>query len=56
MMKDSFVEKIVATLDELKANGLYKTERLIAGPQGGHVEVEDGFDVDLGRFELRAPA
>ncbi len=39
MMQDAFIEKLETTLAELKAGGLFKTERLIAGPQGGHVDV-----------------
>jgi len=39
MMEDALVERIETVLGDLKGSGLYKTERLIAGPQGGHVEV-----------------
>jgi glycine C-acetyltransferase len=37
-MKQSLVKQI----DEIKASGLYKNERVLAGPQGAHVSVGDG--------------
>jgi len=40
MIEDALVERIETVLDDLKGSGLYKTERLITGPQGGHVSVE----------------
>jgi glycine C-acetyltransferase len=40
MMQDALVERIETILEDLKGSGLYKTERLIAGPQGGHVTLE----------------
>ena len=33
-MNNSFAQRIAAELDEIKAAGLFKTERIIASPQG----------------------
>ncbi len=41
MLEGALVDRIEAILDDLKGSGLIKTERLIAGPQGGHVAVEE---------------
>ena len=38
----TFNEDIVARLEQLKAEGLYKTEQPIASPQQGEVVLEDG--------------
>jgi len=38
-MSDAFLRRVRATLDEIDAAGLFKRERLLAGPQGGHVSV-----------------
>ncbi len=38
-MSDAFLQHVQATLDEIEAQGLFKRERLIAGPQGGHIRV-----------------
>jgi glycine C-acetyltransferase len=38
-MNDSFVKRIATELDEIKAAGLFKTERIIAGPQGAEIIV-----------------
>ncbi len=38
-MSDAFLRHIRATLDEIEAAGLFKRERLIAGPQGGRIRV-----------------
>ncbi len=38
-MSDAFLRHIRATLDEIEAAGLIKRERLLAGPQGGHIRV-----------------
>jgi len=35
-------DHIRATLDEIRAAGLYKAERIIAGPQGAWIELADG--------------
>lgn len=48
MMEDALVGRIAAILGELDESGLTKTERLIAGPQGGHIAVEeDGHERDF---------
>jgi glycine C-acetyltransferase len=45
-MSDSFLNRIAATLDEIRADGLWKTERPIVSPQGGHIAVApDGRDM-----------
>jgi glycine C-acetyltransferase len=38
-MSDAFLGHIRATLDEIEAAGLFKRERLLAGPQGGRIHV-----------------
>ena len=38
-MSDGFLRHIRATLDEIEAAGLFKRERLLAGPQGGRIRV-----------------
>jgi len=38
-MNASFVKRIAAELDEIKAAGLFKTERIIASPQGAEITV-----------------
>ena len=38
-MSDAFLRNIRATLDEIDAAGLFKRERLLAGPQGGRIRV-----------------
>jgi glycine C-acetyltransferase len=38
-MSDAFLSHILATLDDIEAQGLTKRERLIAGPQGGRIRV-----------------
>ena len=38
-MSDAFLRHIRATLDEIDGAGLFKRERLLAGPQGGHIRV-----------------
>ena len=37
----AFDDHINAMLDEIRLEGLYKAERLIAGPQGGRIDVAD---------------
>ncbi|MDP4215569.1 MAG: aminotransferase class I/II-fold pyridoxal phosphate-dependent enzyme, partial [Bacteroidota bacterium] len=39
-MNASFVQRIASELDEIRANGLFKTERIIAGPQGAEINVK----------------
>jgi glycine C-acetyltransferase len=38
-MNSSFVERIAAELDEIKAAGLFKSERIISSPQGAEMQV-----------------
>lgn len=38
-MNEKFVQRIANELEEIKASGLYKTERIITGPQGAEIEV-----------------
>lgn len=38
-MSTGFLGHLKAALDEIGSNGLYKRERLIAGPQGGRIEI-----------------
>jgi glycine C-acetyltransferase len=38
-MNDSFVKRIAAGLEEIKASGLFKTERIIAGAHGAEILV-----------------
>lgn len=40
-MKEAYLEHIGRELDSIKASGLYKIERAIAGPQGSRVDVVD---------------
>jgi glycine C-acetyltransferase len=39
VMNDKFVERIRREVDEIKTSGLYKTERIIASPQGAEITV-----------------
>ncbi|WJY22301.1 glycine C-acetyltransferase [Fontisubflavum oceani] len=39
-MSESFLAHVSDTLDQIRADGLYKVERPIISPQGGHVAVE----------------
>jgi glycine C-acetyltransferase len=41
-MSDAFLRHVRATLDEIEAAGLFKRERLLAGPQGGRIRVASG--------------
>src|SRR5579872_6988464 len=38
-MNSLFVDRIAAELEEIKASGLFKTERVISSPQGAEIEV-----------------
>ncbi|HJW17483.1 MAG TPA: glycine C-acetyltransferase [Flavisolibacter sp.] len=38
-MNDKFVERIRQEVEEIKSSGLYKTERIIASPQGAEITV-----------------
>lgn len=41
-MLAKFAEHVSQTLDEIKAQGLYKTERIITGPQNAEIPIADG--------------
>jgi len=41
-MLAEFKKQISSTLDEIKSQGLYKTERIITTPQDAHISVADG--------------
>ncbi|SAL80697.1 2-amino-3-ketobutyrate CoA ligase [Caballeronia arvi] len=41
-MKDQFLATLRSTLDELRAAGYYKTERVIASPQSSCIQLESG--------------
>jgi hypothetical protein len=46
MMSEAFLTRISDTLDTIRADGLWKTERPIVSPQGGHISVApDGRDM-----------
>lgn len=38
-MNEKFVQRIAAELEDIKASGLYKTERIIESPQGAEIKV-----------------
>ncbi|MGV6804130.1 MAG: glycine C-acetyltransferase, partial [Ruegeria sp.] len=38
-MADAFLSHVSDTLSQIKAEGLYKTERMITSPQGGEITV-----------------
>jgi glycine C-acetyltransferase len=38
-MNENFVKRIAAEVEEIKASGLYKTERIITSPQGAEITV-----------------
>jgi glycine C-acetyltransferase len=40
-MNDKFVERIRKEVEDIKTSGLYKTERIIASPQGAEITVND---------------
>ncbi len=42
IMLAEFEKQVSETLDEIKSQGLYKTERVITTPQGAHIAVADG--------------
>ncbi len=44
-MSIDFDTQLTATLSEISARGLYKTERIISGPQNAHVPTADGREV-----------
>ena len=44
-MNDAFREHLQSTLSSIEADGLFKSERVIASPQGTRVTLEDGREV-----------
>jgi len=44
-MLAEFDQQLTKTLDEIKSQGLYKTERIITSPQDAHIRVTDGRQV-----------
>jgi glycine C-acetyltransferase len=46
-MKSSFLNRLNTELEQLRAQGLYKAERVLAGPQGGTVRTGDREVVNL---------
>src|SRR5579871_3864549 len=46
-MNEKFLERLRADLEGLRSQGLYKTERVLAGPQGGVVRTGDRDVVNL---------
>src|SRR6266571_7379836 len=45
LMLGQFKQQISGTLEEIKSQGLFKTERVITSPQDGHIRVADGREV-----------
>jgi glycine C-acetyltransferase len=48
-MNENFVKRIAAEVEEIKASGLYKTERIITSPQGAEITVNARPDDPVGR-------
>ncbi|QYD72788.1 glycine C-acetyltransferase [Paraburkholderia edwinii] len=44
-MRDAFLSHLRGTLDQIRADGFYKTERVIASPQAADITLEGGADV-----------
>jgi glycine C-acetyltransferase len=44
-MYGDYQQHVAATLEAIRGDGLFKTERLIEGPQGGRVRLADGREV-----------
>src|SRR6201988_3362302 len=44
-MRDPFLAHLRSTLDQIRADGFYKSERVIASPQSAEVHLEAGDDV-----------
>ena len=44
-MQTDWQQHLTSILESIRGDGLEKTERIIAGPQGGRVRLEDGRDV-----------
>src|SRR4051794_24416532 len=41
-MLAEFDQQLIQTLDDIRSQGLYKTERIITTPQNAHIAVGDG--------------
>src|SRR6201991_3100684 len=41
-MRDAFLSHLRGTLDQIRADGFYKTERVIASPQAADIKLEGG--------------
>src|SRR3954470_12130895 len=41
-MLSDFEQQVTKTLEEIKSQGLFKTERIITTPQDAHISVADG--------------
>ncbi|CAB3747921.1 glycine C-acetyltransferase [Paraburkholderia solisilvae] len=44
-MRDAFLSHLRGTLDQIRADGFYKTERVIASPQAADIKLESGAGV-----------
>src|ERR1044072_7199248 len=44
-MRDAFLSHLRGTLDQIRADGFYKAERVIASPQAADITLEGGADV-----------
>ncbi len=44
-MRAAFDQQLASTLEEIRQQGLYKTERIITSPQDAHIKVGDGREV-----------
>ncbi|NVK40379.1 MAG: glycine C-acetyltransferase [Oceanospirillaceae bacterium] len=44
-MRDAFLQDLQQQLDQIRADGFYKGERVIAGPQAPQIRLQDGRDV-----------
>src|SRR5689334_22651082 len=42
MLAPKVADQITSTLEEIKTQGLYKTERIITGPQNAEIPIADG--------------
>ena len=47
-----FEKQLSQTLEEIKSQGLYKTERIITTPQDAHIAVAIGIWIEAGRPEF----
>jgi glycine C-acetyltransferase len=44
-MREKFLSHLRQSIDQIRADGLYKSERVIAGPQSSRIHLESGQDV-----------